>query len=312
MKIGLDVMGGDYAPEKTIEGAALALKEFNKNVELVFFGEKRRILSQLSKYNISENKFQIVDCPETIGMGEHAMQTLKTKPNSSIHRGYDSLKKGEIDGFAGAGNTAAMFVGGYYSVKAINGVLRPCISAIIPKENNKVAILLDVGINADCKPDVIYQFGILGKIFAQHVYQIKNPKVALLNLGEEKTKGNMLTQSSYRIMEEAKEYNFIGNIESRDLFDGEADVIVCDGFTGNIVVKQIEGFYKLIEKKQIKNKYFDLFNYEHYGGAPVLGFNKPVIIGHGISNEIAIKNMLLLTKNIINANLTEKIKNYLK
>ena len=311
MRIGLDVMGGDYAPDKTIEGAMLALKD-DENIEFVFFGEKRSILLQLSKHNISEKKFQIVDCPETISMGEHPIKTLKTKPNSTIHRGYDFLKKGEIDGFAGAGNTAAMFIGGYYSIKPISGVLRPCISAMIPKENNKVAILLDVGINADCKPDVLYQFGILGKLFAQHVCQIKNPKVALLNLGEEKTKGNMLTQSSYRIMENTKEYNFIGNIESRDLFDSEADVIVCDGFTGNIVVKQIEAFYKLIEKKQIKNKYFDLFNYENYGGTPVLGFNKPVIIGHGISNEVAIKNMLLLTKNVINANLIEKIENYLK
>ena len=204
-----------------------------------------------------------------------------------------------------------MFVGGFYSVKAITGILRPSISTIIPREDGGVTVLLDVGANADCKPDVLYQFGILGSLFSQHVCGINKPKVSLLNLGEEKTKGNMLTQATYRMMQNNTDYNFIGNIEGRDIFDSETDVIVCDGFTGNIVLKEAEAFYNLIAKRGKIDSYFKRFNYENYGGTPILGLNKTVIIGHGISNEIAIKNMIILTKDIIEADLTTKINNTL-
>jgi len=312
MRIGVDVMGGDFAPEKTVQGVVLALDFLTDKDKILLFGKKQLILHELSKYNNLKKNLEIIDCPDVIHMGEHPMQTLKTKKESSIHKGFDFLKNDNIDGFAGAGNTGAMFVGGYYSIKPIKGILRPSIAALIPTLGNKNSIILDVGVNADCKADVLYQFGVLGQLFSKYVSDINEPKVSLLNLGEEKTKGNMLTQATYQLMQDSKDYNFIGNIESRDLFDGKADVIVCDGFTGNIVIKQIEGFYKLIKKKKIKNNFFNLFNYENYGGTPVLGFNKPVIIGHGISNEIAIKNMILMTKNIIQSNLCQKIKNYLK
>ena len=308
MRIGIDIMGGDYAPQKTVHGAILAQKELPKGTEIVLFGKKEDILSELRSFNVSSNTFEIVNCPEVIEMGEHAIKGFNLKIKSSISVGFHYLATGKIDGFASAGNTGAMFVGGFHSVKAITGIIRPCISSILPKENGGVGILLDVGANADCKADVIYQFGILGSIFAQHVCGIESPKIGLLNLGKEKTKGSMLTQAAYEIMEDSKDYNFIGNIEGRNLFEEDSDVIVCDGFTGNIVLKQAESFYKLIKKRGYDDEYFNRFNYENYGGTPILGLNKTVIIGHGISNEIAIKNMISLTKDVVEADLSTKIK----
>ena len=308
MRIGIDIMGGDFAPQKTVHGAILAQKELPKETEIVLFGNKNDILSELTSHHISEDLFEIVDCTEVIDMGEHAVKAFKQKTNSSISVGFHYLSTGKIDGFASAGNTGAMFVGGFYSVKAISGIIRPCISSVLPKENGSVGILLDVGANADCKADVLYQFGILGSLFAQYVCGINDPKVGLLNLGEEKTKGNLLTQASYEMMEESKDYNFVGNIESRDIFEEHSDVIVCDGFTGNIVLKEAEAFYNLIKKRGYEDEYFNRFNYENYGGTPILGINKTVIIGHGISNEIAIKNMITLTKDVVEADLATKIK----
>jgi glycerol-3-phosphate acyltransferase PlsX len=311
MKIGIDIMGGDYAPQKTIHGAILALNELPSDTEVVLFGRKNEILSELQRYNILQNNFEIIDCEDVISMEEHPTKAFKSKPNSSIARGFEYLSKGLIDGFASAGNTGAMFVGGYYAVKAISGILRPAISSLIPREDGGVTTLLDVGANADCKPDVLYQFGILGSLFSEHVCEIKKPKVSLLNLGAEKTKGNMLSQASYNMMDNNSDYNFIGNIEGRDIFDSKTDVIVCDGFTGNIILKQAEGIYSIMKKRGLLDEYFKRFNYEYYGGTPVLGLNKTVIVGHGISNEIAIKNMITLTKDVVEAELTSKIRNHL-
>lgn len=302
-------MGGDFAPKKTVHGAILALKELPSSTEIVLFGRKNEILAELKHQNTSSDKFQIIDCPDIIKMGGHPTKAFKSNPNSSIAKGFSCLAKGEIDGFSSAGNTGAMFVGGFYSVKAITGILRPAISTLIPREDGGVAVLLDVGANADCKPDVLYQFGILGALFSQHVCGINKPKVSLLNLGEERTKGNMLTQATYSMMANNTDYNFIGNIEGRDIFNSETDVIVCDGFTGNIVLKEAEGIYSIMEKRGLLDDYFRRFNYENYGGTPILGLNKTVIIGHGISNEIAIKNMITLTKDVIEADLTTKITN---
>ena len=307
MRIGIDIMGGDYAPQKTIHGAILAFNELPSDTEIVLFGRKHEILSELKHHSFLKNNFEIVHCEDIISMGASPTKAFKSTPNSSIAKGLSYLAKGKIDGFSSAGNTGAMFVGGFYSVKAITGILRPAISTIIPREDGGVTVLLDVGANADCKPDVLYQFGLLGSLFSQHVCGINNPKVSLLNLGEERTKGNMLTQATYNMMDNNADYNFIGNIEGRDIFNSETDVIVCDGFTGNIVIKEAEAFYNLISKRKKMDDYFKRFNYENYGGTPILGLNKTVIIGHGISNEIAIKNMILLTKDVIEADLRTKI-----
>lgn len=201
-----------------------------------------------------------------------------------------------------------MLVGSMFSVKTIPGVIRPCITSLLPKENGGVGLILDVGINADCKPDVLYQFAILGSLFAEHVYGIKKPKVGLLNIGEEPEKGNLISQATHGLMKGTRDFNFIGNVEGRDVFNDMADVIVCDGFTGNVVLKQAESIYEIIKKRGLSDAYFDRFNYENYGGTPVLGINSTVMIGHGISNAVAVKNMLLLTKDIVDAKLSNKIK----
>jgi glycerol-3-phosphate acyltransferase PlsX len=302
-------MGGDFAPIKTIEGSILAAKDINQNVELVLIGDEKVIVNGLKQRGFNSNSFKIVHAPEIIEMGDHPTKALIKKPKSSISIGFQLLKNNEIDGFASAGNTGAMFVGGYMSVKPIAGVLRPCISSILPKEDGGVNVILDVGANADCKPDVLYQFGILGSLFAEHVCGIKCPKVGLLNIGEEETKGNMLTIAAHELMKDSNDFDFIGNIESRDIFSEHSDVIVCDGFTGNVVLKQAEAVYELMKKRKINDKYFNRFNYENYGGTPILGLNKTVVIGHGISNEIAIKNMIVLTADVVEADLTNKILN---
>jgi len=308
MRIGVDIMGGDFAPEKTINGAILAANELPKETKLIFFGQQKKIESHLIKQNTSNLNFEIINCNEIISMGEHAIKAFKNKSDSSITKGFEYLTNGDIDGFASAGNTGAMFVGGYYSVNTIGGILRPCICSVLPKINGGVTVLLDVGANADCKADVLYQFGLFGSLYAKYVFGIAEPNVSLLNLGEEKSKGNMLTQAAFEMMFETKDYNFIGNIESRDIFDSETDVIVCDGFTGNVVLKQAEAIYKIAKARNIEDEYLNKFNYEIYGGTPILGLNKTVIIGHGISNEIAIKNMIIHTKDVIEADLSVKIK----
>jgi glycerol-3-phosphate acyltransferase PlsX len=308
MKIGLDVMGGDFAPGATVAGAILAHNELPKDVSLVLIGDKDQIVPLIEAKGAKPSDFEIVHTTEVISMGEHPTKAFTQKPNSSISLGFQMLKEGTLNAFASTGNTGAMLVGSMYTVKAITGVLRPCITSVLPKEEGGFSLILDVGTNADCKPDVLYQFGILGSLYAEHVHNIKNPKVGLLNIGEEPEKGNLVSQAAHNLMKESKDFNFIGNIEGRDLFDGKADVMVCDGFTGNIVLKEAEAFYTLIKKRGLIDDYFKRFNYEIYGGTPILGVNGTVMIGHGISNDIAIKNMLLLAREVTEANLPEKIK----
>jgi phosphate acyltransferase len=308
MRIGLDVMGGDFAPSATVKGALLALHELPQGSQIVLIGDESHINTELQRENAAADTFDIVHAPDVIGMGEHPTKAFVKKPQSSISVGFHLLKNGLIDGFASAGNSGAMLVGAFYTVKSITGVIRPSITSILPKENGGVGLILDVGINADCKPDVLNQFAILGSLYAEHVHGITNPKVALLNIGEEEGKGNLLTQSAYSLMKDSEEFNFVGNVEGRDLFNDSADVIVCDGFTGNIVLKQAEAFYALTKKRGLQDEYFDRFNYENYGGTPILGVNGAVMIGHGISNDKAIKNMLLHTAEVIEAKLSEKIK----
>lgn len=308
MKIGLDVLGGDYAPEATTLGAIQARKELPDNVELVLIGDEPAIRSILEREGENADQFTFVHTDELIHMSDHPAKAFVKKPNSSIALGFGLLNEGKIDALASAGNTGAMLVGSMLTVKAIPGVIRPSITSSLPQEDGGVNIILDVGINADCKPDVLYQFGLLGSIYAKHIFNIESPRVALLNIGEEKEKGNLLTQATHELMRENKDFNFIGNVEGRDLFDSAADVIVCDGFTGNVVLKQAEAFYTLFKKRKIEDEYFDRFNYENYGGTPILGINSNVIIGHGISNPKAIKNMVLLAKEVIEVKLSEKIK----
>lgn len=312
MKIGLDVMGGDFAPKATIKGACLAAKEIPLSDKIVLIGPESLIREELDQTGADPEAFLIVDAPEVIGMGEHPTKAIVQKPHSSISVGFHMLKHGQIDAFSSAGNSGAMVVGSMYSVNTIQGILRPCTSVVVPKENGTVSILLDVGTITDTKPDVMYQFGILGSLYAEHIYKIPSPRVALLNLGHEAEKGNLLCQSSFALMKESKDFNFVGNVEGRDLFKDKADVIVCDGFTGNVVLKLMESFYRILVKRNLRDEYIDRMNYENYGGTPLLGINSTVIIGHGISNDIAVKNMLLLSKEVHEVGLSTKIQNALQ
>jgi glycerol-3-phosphate acyltransferase PlsX len=307
MKIGLDIMGGDFAPKAAVLGAILAYKEFSDST-LVLIGDKKIAVEILQENDFDPDHFEFVHTTEVIGMGEHPTKAIAHKPNSSISVGYGLLKEGHIDAFSSAGNTGAMLVGAMFSVKTIPGVSRPAITTIVPKLKGGLGILLDVGANADCKADNLVQFGILGSLLAEFIYDIKNPRVGLINIGEEEEKGNMLCQSAYPLMKETNQFNFIGNVEGRDLFTDNADVYVCDGFTGNVILKLAESFYVISLKKGIKDTFFDRFNYEQYGGSPILGINAPVVVGHGISNPEAIKNMILLSKNMIESNLVNKMK----
>lgn len=307
MKIGIDIMGGDYAPRETVKGAVLARAELDSSVELVLIGDSTEIHSLLKEYKADVSQFTLVHAGDVIGMGDNPTRAVVQKPDSSISVGFRLLKDGEIDSFASAGNSGAMLVGAVLSVKTIPGIIRPCLSSIIPKENGGLGFFLDVGANADCKPEMLQQFAIIGSLMVEYVYHIPAPKVGLMNIGEEDEKGNTLVKESFPLIKNLKDINFVGNVEGRDLFNDKTDVIVCDGFTGNIILKLAESFYFLLRKHHFNNDYFERFNYENYGGTPILGINKPVIIGHGISNAKTIKNMILFSKEVIDARLAEKI-----
>ena len=311
MKIGLDIMGGDFAPKAAVLGAIAAQKTLSANQTIVLFGDKTQALPFFAEQGVSPDSFEFVHTTEMIGMGEHGTKSVLQKPNSSISLGFQYLKDGKIDSFSSAGNTGAMLVGAIFSVKPVPGVIRPAVATNVPKLKSGFGIMLDVGANADCKPEVLAQFGILGSLYAEHVYHIQNPKVGLMNLGEEEEKGNVLTQSTFPLLKNS-DINFIGNIEGRDLFNDKADVIVCDGFTGNVMLKLAETFYILTLKKGFKDEFFDRFNYEQYGGSPILGVNAPVLIGHGISSPDAIKNMVLLSRTMIETQFVDKIKEAFK
>ena len=312
MIVGLDVLGGDFAPEANVLGAIAAKEELGEKADICLIGDENAIQEIFQREGKSLDGFRIVHTTESIEMGEHPAKAFLKKPNSSIALGYKLLQEGEIQAFSSTGNSGAMLVGAMYTIRTIPGVIRPCITTAIPILNGGMSILLDVGINSDVKPDVLYQFGILGSILAEQIYNIDNPKVGLINIGEEEEKGNMLTQAAFQQMKDSKEMNFIGNVEGRDLFNGKADVIVCDGFTGNVILKQAEALYTLIRQRNIQDEYFERFNYEIYGGTPVLGVNGNVIIGHGISNAKAVKNMIKLSVDTAEADLCARIKKVFK
>jgi glycerol-3-phosphate acyltransferase PlsX len=308
VKFGLDIMGGDFAPEATVLGAIEALEHLVEDDTVVLIGDESKILEILNRENVSPDLFELVHAPEIITSEDHPARALVKKPNSSISVGFKLLKEGKLDSFASTGNSGAMLVGSMHVIRTIPGVIRPSIMSKIPKENGGSSIVLDVGINADCKPDVLYQFGVIGSLYAQYAEGIENPRVGLLNIGEEKEKGNLLTQATYRMMAETNEFNFVGNVEGRALYEDKADVIVCDGFTGNVVLKQAESLYEVAQRRGVMDEYFERFNYAIYGGTPVLGVNANVLIGHGISSPMAIKNMIIASKTVTLANLPSKIK----
>ncbi len=305
MNIGIDMMGGDFAPSEAVKGLKTYLSTSNSPATLICIGEKKHINKLLAEQNLNSSKIVVVHASDVIEMHEHPTKALKEKQQSSIAIGFQLLATGKTDAFISAGNTGAMLVGAMYSIKPIPGVLRPAISTIIPKVNGGIGILLDVGLNADCKPEHLNQFAVLGSLYACNIFSIQYPRVGLLNVGEEEGKGNILAQSTYSLLKQNNTINFVGNIEGRDLFMDKADVVVCEGFTGNVILKMAESFYDIALARNIHDDYLNRFHYENYGGTPVLGVAKPVIVGHGISKANAFLNMILLAEKIISSNLVE-------
>jgi glycerol-3-phosphate acyltransferase PlsX len=306
MKIGIDMMGGDFAPLEAVKGIQQYFKE--GDAHLVLVGDESQVAPLLSEHGISKEAYTLVHAPEIIGMHEHPTKALKEKQKSSIAVGFHLLSTGAIDAFISAGNTGAMLVGSIYAIKPLEGILRPTISTIIPKENGGTGLLLDVGLNTDCKPEQLNQFAMMGTVYARHILGIEKPRVALLNIGEEEGKGNLLAQATYPLLKENSAIHFVGNVEGRDILLDKADIMVCDGFTGNIILKLAESLHTIATEKSIEHPYFERFNFEEYGGTPVLGISKPVVIGHGISKGRAFHQMILLAQKMIYTGVMQQMK----
>ena len=309
MNIALDMMGGDFAPLEAVKGAAEFLHTAGNDIQLTLIGDEAQINEHIANHPLPPGKYTIVPTTQVIGMNEHPTKALKEKKDSSIAIGFQLLATGKTGAFISAGNTGAMMVGALFSIKVIPGVLRPTIGAYMPREDGTLGLLVDVGLNADSKPENLNQFAILGSLFAQHILNFDAPKVGLLNIGEEEGKGNILAQATYPLLKENKLINFIGNVEGRDILLAKADVVVCEGFTGNVVLKLAESIYDIARRRNINDAHFDRFNFEQYGGVPVLGVAKPVIIGHGISKALAFKNMIRIASRMLETDLMEKMKN---
>ncbi len=307
MNILLDAMGGDYAPQEAIKGVKSFLSE-DATTTISLVGSEELCMPLLKEYEIDLNRVSFIPSTQVIEMHEHPTKALKEKQNSSIAIGFQHLKEGNADAFISAGNTGAMLVGTAFSIKAIEGVLRPTIGSPAPKLNGGLGLLLDVGLNADCKPELLDQFAVLGSLYSQEVLGIANPRVGLVNIGEEEGKGNLLAQATYPLLKNNSLIHFIGNVEGRDLLLDKADIYVCEGFVGNVILKTLESVYTVSLKRKIKDEYFDRFNFEYYGGTPILGVSKPVIIGHGISSALAFKNMIHQAKKMLDTDLCGKMK----
>jgi len=309
MRIGLDAMGGDFAPDAIIEGAVDALSHLSDDEMLVLIGDQNSIISKLAELEIDTSLFEIVHTSQVIEMADHPAKAFSQKKDSSIAVGYGMLKNGSLDGFCSAGNTGSMLVGASYTVNVIPGVLRPALATLLPCIDGSDSVILDVGLNPDCKPDVLLQYGILGSIYAEYVLGKNNPSVGLLNIGEEETKGTPSVKAAYELMKDYTGLNFAGNIEANALFrENMTDVIVCDGFVGNVILKQAEAFHEIYKSRNLKDSYFDRLDFENIGGTPIIGINANVVIGHGISKRKAIMNMVLQTRAVVHANLAQKIK----
>lgn len=310
MNIALDIMGGDYAPEQAMLGVCRFFEDAaDTSVHLLLVGDPAAADPYLKTLEPFRDRYSLVPARQVIDMHESPTRALKDKPDSSIAVGFGMLAQGKADAFISAGNTGAMLVGAMYSVKPIEGILRPTIASPLPRTDGAFNLLLDVGVNADCKPEHLVQFAALGSLYVQRVFGKENPRVGLLNIGEEEGKGNLLAQAAYPLLKESSAIRFAGNIEGRDLFGDKADVVVCEGFVGNIALKMAESIHQIFaQQRGVQDDFLDHFNYEIYGGTPLLGINCPVIIGHGISSALAFRNMIEAARKIIASDLIEAFK----
>ncbi|RCR68148.1 phosphate acyltransferase PlsX [Larkinella punicea] len=307
MRIAVDAMGGDFAPDAIVEGVVMAAKDLPSDVTIVLVGKQRVIEDLLQRYKYAGSSVEIVHAEDVVEMGEHPTKALSQKPNSSIGVGFKLLRDKLVDAFCSAGNTGAMHVGALFSIKAIEGVMRPAIAGFVPQLSGGFAVIVDIGANADCKPEMLLQFGEIGSIYAQYTFGIDKPRVALMNIGEEEQKGSLIAQAAYQLLKDSRKINFVGNMEGGDFFRDKADVIVTDGFTGNILFKMGESIYEMTKELGLSHEFTDKTNYESVGGSPIVGVNGNVIIAHGISSPLAIKNMLSLAKKQVESNAYTKI-----
>lgn len=307
MRIGVDIMGGDFWPEAPVLGAILARRELPEGVSLVLIGDKDTILKEFERQGADPKSFEIVHADQYVGMEESPTKALVQKPASSINVGIGLVKKKHLDGFVSAGNTGAMLVASIMGLGKIGGVNRPTIGVIFPSQDGASTLLCDVGANVDAKPETLYHFGVLASTYMKHVMKVENPRVSLLNIGEEKSKGPQVVQSAFQLMEDSPLINFIGNVEGRDIYKGKADVYVCDGYTGNIVLKFGESLYDVMRSRYPSDEFIETFNFERYGGVPILGINGISIIGHGISTGKAIANMIHTAVEAVQSQLVEQV-----
>ncbi|MCP9762085.1 phosphate acyltransferase PlsX [Lacihabitans soyangensis] len=307
-KIAVDAMGGDFAPKAVIEGAILAASELPENYQIVLIGKQDAMLEVLHDLEYRKGAIEMIYCNDVIEMHEHPTRAFSQKPNSSIGVGFKLLKEGQVSAFCSAGNTGAMMVGSLFTLRTLGNIQRPPIAGYFPLKNGNFSLMLDIGANADCKPEVLMQFAELGSLYARFALNIESPKVGLVNIGEEEEKGNTVSQAAYQLLKNNKKINFIGNVEGRDLFEGKADVYVTEGFTGNVLFKMGESLYEYAVSQGINDPLINRMNYEVAGGSPIIGVNGNVIVGHGISSPLAIKNMILLAKKQIESNVVDKIK----
>ncbi len=327
MKIAIDAMGGDHAPFETVKGAILALNHIES--EIVLIGDEQLIEEELKKYTYDTYRIKIVHTTEVIDNDDKPVKAIKTKKDSSMVKGFTLLKEGEIDGLISAGNTGALLAGGTLKVGRLKGINRPALTTVYPTEKG-ISILLDVGANTECSVRNIEEFAIMGSSYANLVLGIESPTVGLVNIGTEEGKGSTLYKDSFIALNKMEEINFVGNIEARDVPKGDVDVMVCDGFTGNVILKLSEGvaksFGKAVKEAILKNllskvggllikKGLDEFkkkmDYTEYGGAPLLGLKHPIVKAHGSSNAKAFMNAFRYAEKYAKTNVIEDINNIL-
>lgn len=321
-------MGGDNAPVNETAGAVETIKE-SAGISVILVGDSAKIETELKKFSYDNSRIRVHHASEVITMEDSAADAFRKKPDSSMVSGLKLHKSGEADGFISAGNTGAVMAASLFTLGRIVNVSRPTIGSKFPTEKG-ITMVLDVGANVDCKPINLLQFAVMGSVFVNYIYGIDNPTVGLLSVGEEKSKGDLLTTEAYELLEKSN-LNFIGNVEGRDILKGSTNVIVCDGFTGNVVLKFAEGVLTLLKSKfsefadsgfinklKVGMAYGTLktilkdFDYQEYGGVPLLGVNGISIIGHGRSSPLAIKNMILRAVQMARAGINDEIAKRIK
>lgn len=301
IRISVDAMGGDHAPECVIQGSVEAAIEWDVNILLV--GIESRVRSELSKLPESSDRIQVFEAPEVVEMDEQATVAVRKKKDSSMRIAANLAAGGEADAIISAGNTGAFYATVKLVIGTLPGVDRLPLGALFPHPGGR-SIVLDVGANVDCKPQHLLEFALMGSVYAEEILNVESPRVGLLSIGEEEAKGNELTREAFRLLKNS-DINFVGNIDGHDVYKGKADVVVCDGFTGNVALKVSESLidiiFHLLEKentedkkwKELLGKYFD---YSEYGGAPLLGARVPSFVCHGRSGSRAIKNAIRVAK----------------